>query len=433
MQSRVVKNAVWIIACRIIQSLLGLVIGMFMARYMGPSNYGLINYAASIVAFAAPIMKLGIDSILVNEIINNPNDEGKILGTTILMNLIGAFLSCIGILFFVLIANKGDKETLIVCLLYSTTLFAQALEMIVYWYQAKLLSKYMSIVSVASYLVVSIYKFYLLATGKSIEWFAVSQTFDYLFISVILFFLYAKLGGEKFQFSFSVGKRLLHRSKYFIISSMMVTIFAQTDKIMLNIIMNDAETGFYSAAAVCSGVTSFVFSAILDSARPIIFENKNTDDSSYDKSMQYLYSVIFYLSLLQSIFMTVFGNVLVLILYGNAFLNSIPLLKIITWTSIFSYLGAVRNIWLLAEEKQKYILPINISGAIANVVLNLILIPFSGAVGAAIASLITQVFTNVILGWIITPLRNVNRIMLKGLNPKNTVYFIKQLIKKKRS
>lgn len=86
-RKQVFNNAKWIIVCKIVQSLLQLVVGMLCARYLGPSNYGLINYAASIMAFALPFMKLGLDSTMVYELTENPQKEGEIVGTSLAMNI----------------------------------------------------------------------------------------------------------------------------------------------------------------------------------------------------------------------------------------------------------------------------------------------------------------------------------------------------------
>ena len=81
-------------------------------------------------------------------------------------------------------------------------------------------------------------------------------------------------------------------------------------------------------------------------------------------------------------------------------------------------MGTVRNVWILAEDKQKYLWIINLSGALFNIVLNSVMIPFWGACGAAFASLLTQFFTNFILGFIIKPMKKNNELLLKGINPK---------------
>ena len=105
--NKVIKNASWIIVGRIAQSIVGMLIAMITARFLGPSNYGLINYASSIVAFAVPIMQLGLSNILVQELVNNKEKEGEIIGTAIGMSIISGILSILGILAFVAIANKG--------------------------------------------------------------------------------------------------------------------------------------------------------------------------------------------------------------------------------------------------------------------------------------------------------------------------------------
>lgn len=426
-KNRVFKNATWIISIQIIKSLLGMVISMLTARFLGPSKFGLINYAASIVAFVTPIMYLGLNAVLVQEIINFPEKEGQTLGTAILMSLTSAFFCIVGIVAFTSIANRGERDTIIVCALYSILLIFQSIEISIYWFQAKLQSKYSSLVALLAYIIVSVYKIYLLITNKDIYWFAVSNALDYMIIAGLLLIIYRKLGGQRLSFSLKTAKRMFSRSKYYIISSMMVAIFAQTDRIMLKLMIDDAATGYYSAAVTCAGMTGFVFSAIIDSFRPMIFDDKKNGSMQYEKDMCRLYSIIIYLSLFQSVVITAFSKLIINILYGAAYAPAINALRLIVWYTTFSYLGSVRNIWILAEEKQKYLWIINLSGAVANVVLNYMLIPIIGIMGAALASLVTQIFANVIIGFIFRPIRQNNKLMLRGLNPM----FILEIVKRK--
>lgn len=429
-KNRVVKNASWIIGIQIVKSLLGLVISMLTARFLGPSNFGLINYAASIVAFVTPIMYLGLNGVLVQEIVNTPEKEGEILGTSVTMTFLSSLLCVIGVISFAAAVNRGERETVIVCALYSTLLIFQSLELLNYWFQAKLLSKYASGVALFAYAVISGYKIYLLAAHKSIYWFALSNALDYMIIVIGLFIVYKRLGGGRLRFNLSTARRLWGKSRYYIVSNMMIAIFAQTDRIMLKLMINDAATGYYSAAVACAGMTGFVFVAIIDSFRPLIFDDKKTDEIRYEKDMCRLYGIIIYLSLLQSLVITLFSGLIIKILYGAAYSASINALKLIVWYTTFSYLGSVRNIWILAENKQKYLWIINLSGALANVALNYILIPITGIMGAALASLVTQIFTNVIIGFIIRPIRYSNTLMLRALNPKEMTKAIKALIKR---
>ena len=406
--NQIVKNASWIIVCRVFQSLISFVIGMISARYLGPSNYGLINYASSIIAFVVPIAQLGLRNVLVEEIISHPEREGKTLGTSLVMSSCMSLLCIAGCLAFVSIVNAGETDTLIVCALYSISLIFQMTEMIQYWYQAKLLSKYTSITSLIAYVVVSLYKVFLLVTRKGIYWFSVTAAFDYLIIS----------------FSFAIGKQLFARSRYYIVSGMMVTAFSQTDKIMIKTMIDDSANGYYSAATTCAAMTGFVFSALIDSMRPVIFESNKISEERFEKNMARLYSLIIYMGLVQSVALTLLADPIISVLYGKDYLPSIPLLQIITWYSAFSYMGSVRNIWMLAKEKQRYLWIINLLGAALNVAGNFALIPVLGASGAAIASVATQFFTNFILCLIFKPIKPTTDLILRALNPKTIIEMI---------
>jgi PST family polysaccharide transporter len=194
----------------------------------------------------------------------------------------------------------------------------------------------------------------------------------------------------------------------------MVSIFANTDKVMLQLMLGEETTGFYSAALGSITMTGFVYSAIIDSARPSIFESQKISENSFEKNVIRLYSVIIYLSLLQSLLMTIFAPLIIKILYGSQYGPSVNVLRLAVWYTTFAYIGSVRNIWILAKNKQKYLWIINLSGATLNVVLNAIMIPIWGIVGASFASLLTQIFTNVIMNVIVYPIKRNNLFMLKS-------------------
>ncbi len=427
----VIKNAGWIIGCTIMRSLINFVIGLITARYLGPSNYGLISYAASVVAFALPIMQLGLKNTIVKEFVNSPEKEGQILGTALVFNIISSIFCIIGSVAFVMVINAGERETIMVCALYSISILFSATEMTQYWFQSKLKSKYPSIATLISYIVVALYKTYLLVTNKSVMWFALSNVIDYFLISVILMIMYKKIGNQSLSFNFKLGLDMISRSKYFILPGLMVIIFQHTDKVMLKLMMGETETGLYSAAITCISITSFVFAAVIDSARPVILEEKKKNEELYEKRIIQLYSIVTYMSLAQSIGMTLLAKPLVYILYGSDYSGTAGILAVAVWYITFGHYGSVRNIWMLAEEKQKYLTMINVAGAIVNVGLNFVLIGAWGPVGAALSSVVSQFFTNVVVGFFFKPIKRSNYLMLKGLNPAVVLALIKNTLQKK--
>lgn len=425
---KVFINASWIIGCKIVQSILGAFITMLTARYFGPSNYGLINYAASLVAFVMPISTLALDSILVNEFITHTNQDGEILGTSIAMSLVSSLFCILGLIGFVSLANPGETTTLIVSALYSLLLLARAAEMTQCWFQAHLLSKYISIATLIAYLAKSVYQIYLMVRGSSVYWFAITNALDVFLIDIIILYFFRKETNQNLCFSWSTAKRMLSQSRYYIISSMMATIITNTDRIMIKMMLGDAQTGFYSAAVTCAGMTGFVFSAILSSMRPAILEQHINDEKTFENTMALLYAILLYLSVIQAVLISVFAPIIVRILYGSAFAATVEPLRYVVWYTPFSYLGAARNIWVLANSKQHVLWKISLIGALGNVILNGLLIPKWGVSGAAIASLVTQIITNFVLCFIIKELRPTLRYWRMSCNPKAIIQMIPMMI-----
>lgn len=430
MEKRVFSNAKWIIICRVGQSLLQLIVGMITARYLGPSNYGLINYAASVVAFVLPFVQLGMPSTLVQELIDTPEREGEIMGTSMIMSVVSGMTCLVLTISFVLVANQGERITLIVCTLYSLSLLFRAMELMNYWFQYKLKSKFPSIIMLGVSIIISLYKIYIVITAKSIYWFAVISTIEFILSGFAMVMIYTRMQTQKFRFSVAMAKRLFRRSKYFILAAAMVTVFQNTDHIMLKMMVGDKQNGFYTAAITCATIFHFLYFAIVDSARPVILEKKKLHSAEYEENLSGLYSIVIYLAVAQAIVFTVLAEPIVVVLYGREYLETTQVLRIIIWQTAFSHMGTVRNIWILTEGREKYVWKINLTGALLNIVLNALFIPIYGSFGAALASLITQIFTNFVLNFVMPVLKDNCRLLLMGLNPVLSIRRIRRIFKR---
>jgi len=405
---------------KVIQMAFGLVISMLTARYLGPSNYGLINYAAAYTAFFASICTLGINDVIVKELIYHPDQQGMVLGTSLGLRAVSSFFSAVVIVAVSCIVDHGEKTTIIVVALSSIGMILQIFELISYWFQSRLESKVTAIATLIAYLISSAYKISLLIRQKPVTYFALVSSIDYLCLGVIQYIQYRKRGGQKLSFSMQYGKELLSRSKHFILPGLMVSIYSQTDKLMLKPLMGETEVGYYSTAVALSGIWCFVLSAIIQSAYPSIMEaSKNKDEALFRKRNIQLYAVVFYLSVLVSLIFTIFPGFIISILYGETYLPAVNPLRIITWYTAFSYLGAARTAWVVSKDRQKHLFKIYAASAVANVVLNILLIPRWGASGAAVASLTAQVFTTFVVPFFIPDMKENARMMLDAVMMKD--------------
>lgn len=396
-KNKFLKNTSWIVGANLIQMVLSFIIGMISARYLGPSNFGVINYAAAIVAFFTSIASLGMEGVLVNEFTRQEYKSSEVLGTSLVMGLVSSLLSSIIVVILVGVLKHWDSLMVAVAFLQSLTLIFKAFNVFDYWFQSKLLSKYPSIIKCLSYIVMSGYKIFLLITNKSVVWFAFSLGVDTLFIALGLLFCYFFIEKEKIGFNAKLIFPIFVQSSPFIISGLVSVIYTQIDKVMIEQILNDStQTGLYSAALTVCSTWLFLPQAFITSARPVILEMKDRDDSRYLIRLKQLYSFIIWGCITVAAVITIFAPTIVWILYGKDYAATAGTLRILIWYTVFSMIGTARGIWILCEKKNKYVWRYLIVGSLVNVILNAGLIPFMGITGAALATVIAQ-FTSAII------------------------------------
>ena len=417
--SKVVQNTSWIIAGKSLQMVISFLVGIVTARYLGPSNYGLISTATAYTSFFHPFCTMGLSAVFVKMVLDNKEDEGKLLGSGILMRCASSVLSMSVMMVVVIFVNPNDRVLQTVCFIHSFVLLFQAFDLFDYWYQSKYKSKFSSIIGVIGYAASAIYKVALLVLDKSVEWFAFATVLDFLVIAFI-YMLYT-VPKNKIRLSFSVdsAKLLFNSGKHFILSNVLVVSYAYLDRIMLSKMIDSAAVGLYTTAITICSLWVFVLAAYINSVRPSVVESYQTNLEEYKKKLIQLYSVVIRLSVIISAFICLFSRTLVLLLYGREYIGSVNTLRIITWYTGFSYLGVARSVWTVCENKQKYEKYFAFGGVVTNIILNVCFIKNWGIEGAALASLVTQIVTNVMLPYVIKETRENAIMVIKAFNPKN--------------
>lgn len=415
-----IKNFSWLVAGKIIQMIISLLVGLLTARYLGPSNYGLINYSTTYITFFSALCTLGISSVLVKNFTDKPDEAGVTLGTTLVVRLVSSVLSGLLIILIVSFIDYGESLTITVTAIVCIALLFQPFDSFNYWFQFKYEAKVIAMVSLFAYIAVALYRIILLLQGKDVRWFAFATALDYIALAIFIYISYRKYDGPKLSYSTVKAKELLHSSYHFILSSLMIAIYGYTDKFMLKQMLNETEVGYYSIATSICAMWVFVLQAVIDAVYPTIMNLHKIDRKAFEKKNRQLYAIVFYIAIGVSIFISIFAPLGIRILYGEDYLPATDSLRIVTWYTAFSYLGVARNAWIVCEEKQKYLKYMYVFAVFINVGLNSLMIPVMGTSGAALASLITQIFTSIILPACFREMRpNVklmlDAIMMKGL------------------
>lgn len=429
-----VKNISWLLIDKIIRITVGLVVGIWVARYLGPSNFGILNFAIAFVAFFSFLSKLGLDQIIVREITKNEKLSYKILGSAFGLKFIGGLLALLLSLISISIIKEDATTKLIVGLLATGFVF-QAFDVIDYYYQAKILSKYVVIARTSSFILANGLKAFLILHSYDVRFFGLAILFDFFLVSIFLMIAYKtnNISVEKWNFDLTYAKSLLTYSWPLIFSSFIIIIYTKIDQIMIDAFLNSTQVGVYSVAVTLSNYWLFIPGILVSTLMPYFVKLRNSDLKTYRKRLLQLYSLMFWMGAFIGIIVLVFGQNVIIFLYGNEYASSYKALMLNIWSSIFISQAIARGIWLISENLQKYRLYNNLLAVSLNIIGNFILIPRYGIAGAAIATLITQGMGTWIFSLFWKPIRSSTIDLFRSINPIYIYSLFKDLIKIKGS
>ena len=389
------RNTGWLLFEQIFRMGLSLVVTSLMARYLGAENFGMLNYGLAYVMIFTTVSNLGIDSIIVNEIIKNRKDTGKLIGTTIYLRFFSSIFSIFTIVLIIYYFDVSNSTIQLITFIQSISLLFIVFDAIGFWFQSNLQSKYIVIAKSIAFTIVSIWRLALIFFEKSIEFFAVATVIEAIFMSSFMLIFYRLFKPPKLRYSSQTAKQLLFQSYHFLISGILIMIYTQIDKIMLGQMAGNLTVGIFTAALVISSLWMFIPNALIQSARPLIMESKNHNEYLYRKRNKQLYCSIIWMGIVASILITILAKPIILFVYGTQFIESVQVLVILIWSRIFALIGTIKAIWLTSENLGRYLTIFVGIAAFINVSLNLMLIPKYGAIGAAIATLVAEIVSSV--------------------------------------
>lgn len=411
---RFLGNTGWILFERVLHVLLTLVTTSLTLRYLGAAGSGMIDYGASYVTIFTILCKLGLDSILVNEIVKGEESPGTLVGTTIGLRLLSALASVGVIAAVVALLKPGDTAILLIAVIQSLSLLLVAFDTIDFWFQSQLQSRYTALAKAIAFLAVCAFRLTLIAVSADVYWFAFAGVVDALIIGVLLLVFYRRTATDRLRFSWKAARHLLPLSAPFILSAVLITVYTQMDTIMLGSLAQgdtDVAVGIYNAAAKVCNMWVFVPLAIIDSARPMILSQKGRDEAAYQTRYRRLYAAVIWLGIAAAVGISLLSPWIIRIIAGEAFSASAAVLVVLIWARLFSVMGTTRGIWMVSERLGRYVVMFAAVGAAVNFALNVLLIPLLGVMGAAVATLITEALVSVVLPLCFRKTRPLARLM----------------------
>lgn len=413
---RYFKNTAWMMSEQILRIISGLFVGIWVARYLGPEQFGLFSYAFAFTAIFSGIAKLGVDSIIVREIINHPMKRDAYLGTAFWLKLCGALLVVL-LMVAIVPFTSNDATTNFYILIISSGLAFQSFEVVAFYFESQVRVKTISICKIIQLFLSSIIKVYLVLTEAELVWFVWLALFDAVTLAVLYFFSYQNEKNAFFykQFDYSLARRLLKDSWPLIFSSIMIMVYMRIDQVMIKEMLGEYEVGIYSAAIRLSESFYFIATIITTSLFPAILNAKGKNEELYIKRLQKLYVFMMWSAIVIVFFMLLLGGWLITFLFGGEYQESRQVLSIHIWSLVFVFLGVASSKWYVANNLQRLALVNTFAGAVSNIILNVIFIPVFGLVGVAYATVISYCVSALLMNFVWRESRGNFYMLLKSL------------------
>jgi len=389
---KIVININWLTFEKIVQLGISLFIAVWVARYLGPDRYGAMNYAIAFVALFSVLSKLGLDSIVVRNIVKNPHKKEEYLGTTLWLKFLGSIVLFILASVTINLLNTDNPEIKIFVIIVAFGYIFKSFETIDLWFQSQVKSKYTVFSRSLSFLITSILKIILILTQSPLIAFIWIIAVDSVLRAIFLIFIYqVRAPAHIFNWKIKLNtmKTLLKDSWPLILSGIAIMIYMKIDQVMLGSMINSSALGIYSAAVRISEKWYFIPTIISASVFPSIIKSQKKNRKLYLNRLQKLYDFFTWFSISVALLVMLSSRFIIHLLYGKEYAQAASVLSVHIWAGVFVFLGVASSKYLIAENLTKISFFRTILGSISNVILNIILIPIYGIIGAAYATLIS--------------------------------------------
>lgn len=418
---KIVDNIGWLFFDKVLRMGVGLLVGVWVARYLGPEQFGLLNFALAFTGLFGAIATLGLQGIVVRDIVRDPAGARLTLGTAAMLQLVGGLVSFLLILAAIAYLRPDDALSRTIVAILGAMMLLKASEIAVYWFESKVQSKYTVWVQNSVFLVFAAVKVGMILLEAELIAFVWAMLIEAVAVAAILLLVFNIRGQAitNLQASLRHAKKLLKDSWPLFLSVASITVYTKIDQIMIGSMIGDQAVGIYSAALRLSEIWYFIPTVIVASVFPSIVESKKKCEVQYHARLQKLYTTMVIMSVSVAIPVMLLSKHIVALIFGPEFSGAGFVLSIQIWSSVFVFLSLVNHAWYLAENLQKLSLQRTAFCASANIILNLLLIPEFGINGAAVALLISVAIAYGFFDGIQKTSRIIFFMKMKSINPVN--------------
>jgi PST family polysaccharide transporter len=397
-------NSGWLIGDKLLKLIVGLFVGAWVARYLGPEQYGKIAYIMAYLAIFQTIAMLGLDIIIVRNIARDSQLANQVLGTSLRLRFFISILCFIVAVIIFRLIYPEDIESLILVMLIGSGITFQTSGVIDLWFQSQIQSRRTVIAKGISYVLIAVIKVIFILLLAPLWLFAAAIGGESALSAIALYISYRKYPTiQKWKWNHDLAREMLTQSFPLLFSGIMILIYMKSSQIIINTLVDTASVGIYSVAQMLSELWYFLPMAIVTSVAPVIARKKNESEEAYTDALTNVFSLMWMISIMITILIIIFSKILVNSLFGPTYSYSASVLSIHIFTLIPVCIGVTQSLWLINENKSYLVIYQAFAGAVSAVGLNIVLIFKYGILGGAWATVISQFIQAFAINVLIAP------------------------------
>ena len=421
-------NTGWLVGDKLLRLFIGLFVSAWVARYLGPEEFGKLAYVVAFLAIFQAFSLLGLDNIVVRNIARTPKNAYQILGTTLRVRLISSIISFIVACTTVYFIRPGDAEFQVLVILVGFGLIFQTADVVDLWFQSQSQSKRTVLAKAISYVFAATFKVFLIAKSAPLWLFAASIGGETVLTAIALYFSYKKYPVLKtWKWDSVVAKEMLSRSFPLLLSSLSIIIYMKSSQLIINELLDSTAVGIYATAQTISELWYFLPMTLATSVAPMLARKKLDSEHAYMTALKNVFGLMWIISIAIAIGISFLSGLIVAILFGEAYRSSALILSIHIFSLIPVCIGVTQSLWLINENKSYIALYQAIAGAISSLGLNYLLISEYGVIGGAYATVISQFIQAFAINALIAPTLfklQVNSLLILPSTISKAIYLI---------
>ena len=431
-QKKIVSNVTWSLGGKIVNMASALFVGILVARYLGPENYGLMNYVISYVAIFSVFAAFGLDNIEIRELSRQDDKRNSILGTCFSLRIIFAVIAYLGIVVSLLL-YRTETFTSVMILAYGLTLFTGTGNILRNYFTSIVRNKYIVKSEIFRTFIGAGIKILLLLLKAPLEYFIYAQIFDTMLVASGYYLSYKSVVGSVrlWRFDRSIVGFILKESFPLVLSGAAVIVYQRIDQVMIGNMLDKAEVGYFATAGKFVDLIVFLPTVLVQTVTPMLVRAKENSSELYEAKKKTFVSITTWTAIIMSLAVSLSAYWLIMYTYGSRYALAIPVLQIMAFKAVGMALSSSGGQIIIMERMQKWAFIRNIMGCVLCVVLNYLLIPRYGIIGSAAVTIVTVMFTGCFANVFIPCYHNVMKIQLYAIffGWRELVYF-KKMIKR---